>query len=135
MSISLTFDERGDYSRNLMSRSPNLRTNQWFRLRDRPTPNPAACSTRWDLPWSADTRPTERLINQMRTVCSSCPILVHCADHALHDNSGNGAAGGMYAGVWVPWMSHPERDSREKRIHARTILRRVMRAGTLIDAR
>lgn len=118
-----------------MSRSPNLRTSQWFQFRDRPTHNPAACSTRWDLPWIDEARPSHSDIEAMRDVCASCPILVHCADHALHDNHGHGAAGGMYAGVWMPWASHPDRDARDKRMHARAVLRRVMRAGSLIDAR
>jgi hypothetical protein len=59
----------------------------------------AKCCSAQHLPWTDDYEPTERAISEMSSICAECPLLMPCAQYALTDK----AAGGFYAGVWLPW--------------------------------
>jgi|688.fasta_scaffold43520_6 hypothetical protein len=69
-------------------------------------------SNRWDgakcceaqhLPWTADHAPTKQAFTEMSAICAECPLLLSCARYALTE-----AAGGFYAGVWLPWKTQRE---------------------------
>lgn len=57
----------------------------------------ARCQQRPELPWTADSEPSNRVKLLMRECCAGCPVIDRCAE------MGVGALGGMYAGVWLPW--------------------------------
>jgi hypothetical protein len=69
-------------------------------------------SNRWDdakcckaqhLPWTDDRAPTKQAFDEMYSICAECPLLMPCARYALTE-----AAGGFYAGVWLPWKTPRE---------------------------
>ena len=82
-------------------------------------------SNRWDdakcckaqhLPWTSDHAPTQPAFDEMSSICSECPLLLACARYALTE-----AAGGFYAGVWLPWKTQREaRNRRNARVRLRS---------------
>lgn len=45
----------------------------------------------------------------MERVCGDCPVRRDCARYAVEN-----AAGGFYAGVWLPWASDSRRDKEAR---------------------
>ena len=100
---------------------------QWFKqldLDELPRGRRAACSGRFDLPWTGDTPPTPRQRDRMYDLCvNHCPIMSECADYALRHN-GCVLSGGWYAGVWLPGKTVKESaDNRYYRLNARNTLK------------
>lgn len=91
-----------------------MATNRW---------DGAKCCSSQHLPWTDDYEPTERAIAEMSSICAECPLLMPCAQYALTDK----AAGGFYAGVWLPWnMQRKTHHRRAARIQLRTkVLKKV----------
>lgn len=95
----------------------------------------AVASNRWDdakcckaqhLPWTGDHAPSEQEFNEMSSICSDCPVLMACARYALTE-----AAGGFYAGVWLPWKT--QREAKREAGHRR-VARVQLRAKALVKA-
>lgn len=88
----------------------------------------AACLNHRDLPWTVDVKPQPQTLRRMREICHECPVLLKCAQRALHGNSGRGAEGGMYAGVWLPWITRSDNATKRiERRRAQEILERLTR--------
>lgn len=88
-------------------------------------------SNRWDeakcckaqhLPWTGDHMPTKQAFDEMSSICAECPLLLPCARYALTE-----AAGGFYAGVWLPWKTQREAGHRR-------VARIQLRAKALVKA-
>ena len=97
----------------VMHYAMNVSTNRWAGAR---------CPDRLDLPWIADTTPTDDEHRQMTAICNTCPIIIDCALFALD------AKGGFFAGIWLPWDPPTTAALRENRRTARTALRQKVRA-------
>lgn len=80
--------------------------------------NGARCTSRLDLPWTSDVTPSRLEVDAMSSVCAECPVLMSCALYALTD-----AAGGFYAGIWLPWEKTNSVMLRSNRRRARDALR------------
>ncbi len=76
----------------------NVAKNEW---------EGAKCCEAQHLPWTDDQAPTDRAFNEMSSICAECPLLMSCARYALTE-----AAGGFYAGVWLPWKTQREAGHR-----------------------
>jgi hypothetical protein len=98
-----------------------MRVSQWYRqLRSSDWwTEKAECHKRQELPWTGDSAPSPFERSTMASLCDQCPAIVDCARFALD----NGATGGFYAGVWLPWLSEG-RDNKAIRRHSLTILRK-----------
>jgi len=86
------------------------------------------CGEHEHLPWCEDQKPdhSERVL--MEEICDQCPVILKCADYALHSGNGRGVDGGFHAGVWIPWPSPGEGKSTTlARTQARRQLRRILK--------
>jgi hypothetical protein len=111
-----------------MSRAPQWMPLQWYVAlsgKDQPWRQDAACGKHLRLPWTSEREPHPLDMRDMRAVCESCPVRRHCAAWALYSHSGNGAAGGEYARVWVPWRICAQRRMARRQL-------RVIAAGTQV---
>lgn len=106
---------------------PNLGTSQWVQPLDESMLG-ASCLDHRDLPWTADAMPRPATLQHMRGICEQCPVIVKCADRALHGNNGRGTDGGMYAGVWLPWGTRSDNATKKiERRQARATLEHLTR--------
>jgi Transcription factor WhiB len=106
---------------------PNLMTSQWVQPLDESMLG-ASCLDHQSLPWTADIEPSALSMHQMRDICRQCPVIVKCAQRALHGNSGRGAEGGMYAGVWLSWVTRSDNATKRiERRRAQEALQRLIR--------
>lgn len=70
---------------------PPRRSTQWM--------SRAAChATDAGDAWTPDHKPAPAVLQALRQVCESCPVISDCAQHALDQH----IHGGFYAGVWLP---------------------------------
>jgi hypothetical protein len=100
--------------------APNFATSQWFQPLDESMLG-ASCLDYRELPWTSDATPRPPMLQHMRDICGGCPVLLKCADRALHGNNGRGTDGGMYAGVWLPWFTR--NDNATKKLERRQAIR------------
>lgn len=86
----------------------------------------AACSSRSNLPWTAEAIPSLTDRQQMGAVCAECPVVAECAASVLRRLQSSRIVGGFYAGVWLPWppASGVEGPSIVSRRRARDTLQR-----------
>lgn len=100
----------------------NLNVSQWFRQSIVPMAGlDAHCKAHQELPWTGDYLPGFDDAEAMRQVCSDCPVINACAAYGLT------AAGGFYAGEWVPWKDNADSSDNVSRLRsrARNNLRRI----------
>lgn len=71
-------------------------------------------------PWLAEEQPGPIEIRDMQAICSECPVTARCAQRGLDD--AKWAAGGVYAGVWLPPYSSKTGSADEARNIAVSLL-------------
>jgi len=97
--------------------------------KDTPVYDDRMASNRWEdakcckaqhLPWTDDYEPTKQEFDEMSSICAECPLLMACARYALTE-----AAGGFYAGVWLPWRTQrtaPHRRAARSQLRAKALV-------------
>lgn len=114
-----------------MGRKPNFRIAGWHRLRLSSDywDEKAQCARRRDLPWAGDYAPPAGQLAEMEAICVGCPVQRECASSGL-----DGANGGFYAGIWLPWPTEYRKAKEERRV-AMVRLRRFLMKDTIAAVR
>jgi hypothetical protein len=106
-----------------MRRAPNFRVSGWHRERQSSDhwDEKAQCAARRDLPWAGDNAPAAPQHLEMHGICSTCPVKLQCALSGTE-----GANGGFYAGVWLPWPTEYKKGKDERRSALARLRRFIM---------